>query len=113
MTCKKSCYFCKHGVFNRGFAGTYWEPPEPSYTECNNGAIDFLALDKIMDIDDEEALPLVCGHYEPRIVEKCGECRKEINVPEDEIEFYVEETPVCSKECRVAGYKKFDEQFNF
>lgn len=105
--CKKSCYFCKHGERNPGYPGTYWQPPEPGYTECLNTAVDFGKLNEIMDIDDEEKLAEVCGHYEARIIEKCGVCRITLGIPEHDIEHYVEDTPVCSKECQDNGYQEY------
>ena len=104
----RSCFFCKHGERNPGFPGTYWEPPEPSFTDCTNKEVDFNKLDEIIDIDDEEKLPEFCGHFEPRMVEKCGFCHTKLNIPEHDVIYYVEETPVCSKDCQDSGYREYD-----
>jgi hypothetical protein len=88
--------------------GTYYDPPEPDYTECQNENVSEEIFEEVEF--DEFKLPLICGHYEPKIVEKCGHCNKEINMPEHDVEYYVEETPVCGKDCFEAGYKEFEKQ---
>jgi hypothetical protein len=103
-----NCYFCKHGKFHQGDAGSYWQPPEPSYTECQNDNVNEELFEQV-DFD-EEKLPIQCGHYDPRMVEKCGCCDREMNIPEHDVKFFFEgDTPVCSKKCQDKWYQEYEE----
>lgn len=94
---KKSCWNCKHSVNHRyhGFAGTYWEPPEPAYVEdCTGKNVEENTWDQAEKTshetgqDVEQILPSICNSYEPEIV-KCPICKKDYEAwqGESDIEF--------------------------
>lgn len=114
MKGKKDCFHCIHGHHVEGDYGDYWTPSEPSYIECENDKVDWDELEKSKKEHDfnEDKLPYVCGHYKPKIIKKCNGCNKEINIPSDEIEYYLEDTPICSKECFEKSYSEWSKQFD-
>lgn len=110
----KSCFNCIHGKLIKGFMGTYYDPPENDSSECQNGNVDWDKIEESEQEHDyiEDKLPLYCGHYEPKMVEKCIECDKVMNIPEHDVEYFCEgDNPACSKECQTKWYAEFDKQF--
>lgn len=119
MNCEKSCFNCKNAKCYGGSPDTRDYPGDAPMAEC------LLALDEkgntldetLFDLGEknewrEEVMPSVCGHYEARVYEKCGECGKVMNSPEFSHELFVyqpfsgEPVAVCSEECLEAGTAK-------
>lgn len=103
----KTCFTCKHYVSGR-YNG-YWEPPDPS--ECTNEDLPDDLFTKFNEMHWEEtAVAPICPHFDPLIVEKCGCCSKELNIPEYRLSnwaFIEDAVPVCSAECKHEVEKQF------
>lgn len=99
---KPTCFDCITTKIYRGSAGSYYSPPEPDEAECLNEDVD----NKLFEENDynEDDLPELCGHFNPRMIEKCYCCSKEMNVPEWSWKIWAgtlyDCVPVCSEECK-------------
>ena len=113
---KQSCFYCKNAIIDGGYSGSYDEPGYAAFVEdCNCKEVSADLLESIFEQDEAELLlPEKCGHYDPHIMEVCGECKKPMGIPVHEVEYYVtgmwDAIPCCSKECQDAGNKKFGDE---
>jgi hypothetical protein len=111
---EKSCFNCLNAVVDAGYPGTRLEPPCPATLEdCK--AINADEWDKL-DQYTEDELPKHCYRFNPRMIEKCGNCGKEMNVEEWSWEImaiasvYGEGVPVCSVLCQKQLEHKCEEE---
>lgn len=103
---RKSCFDCKNAVVVQGDASV------GIGGICIDNCHAQLTEDQMEACEDcdwiEYKCPAKCGHFEHIMVEVCAECKKEMNTPLHEVEYYGVEyvdIPVCSVECKI----KFDE----
>jgi hypothetical protein len=101
-TKKPTCFDCVHALISPGTVGDYYNPPEPPMAECQNEEVD----EKLLEENewDEKVMPSLCGHFKPRLIDKCHNCKKEINAPEWSWKLWAntiwDYMPVCSEECK-------------
>lgn len=98
---KPTCWDCKLSFKDYGYTGDYNTPPEPATVECYCPDVD---IDLLEGNDwNEDAMPGICGHFEPLMINECRECKKELNIPEWSWKLWVHEWidfAVCSEECQ-------------
>lgn len=101
-TPSKNCGHCRNGHY-RSWPGTLYDPPEEDF-RCDKE--DVLPEDHFKN-GDMDTWPTICGHFKPHLVEKCGVCGQEMNVPEylwplmAPVYPYGDNLPVCSTPCYV------------
>jgi hypothetical protein len=102
---KPSCEYCKHGHFFED--GDGWN--EPRYIEfvCDKeDVLDEKLVDEFVDSTDCSK----CPEFEPIMVEKCGHCKKPLNIPLYQANYVCNifgELAFCSKECMDISDKEF------
>lgn len=103
---KPTCFDCLNANVYPGFAGTYMEPPEAPEAECKEEI-----PEELYELT-EEAMAEKCGKFNPRLITKCGNCGKGMNVPEYSWELWGKggwvDVPVCSEPCRVQKQSQLD-----
>lgn len=119
----KSCFYCKNAHVTEYSPGNMYEPDEPAMAECNcsDDGFPMHIYENIVDYwpqkigsntkDPEEVLPHICGHYDPHLIDKCGNCKKEINQPFDSWQIYAngwEPIACCSCKCAESLTEKFN-----
>lgn len=111
MFCRvPSCKNCIYSIYYKGYGSTRYDPGEPDMWECNHEkASNEEFIEGADNIDWEyEKMPAYCGVYQPIIVEKCENCKKDINVPKYQHKIYhtsliyEDLVPCCSKDCKDA-----------
>ena len=91
------CSNCRSANYDPGFCGSREEPPEPSGWYCTHP--------EMQDKQENDETALFCVFYDPKIVEQCAQCGKEIGTPEYAHPYwgnslYESNVPVCSEACR-------------
>ena len=100
-----SCFNCTHARVYGGYGGSYECPPEPPEFECALADVP----DNILEQDEPAE---TCPLYKPVLINKCGECGKKMNVPENMWNIYahgMDTVPCCSELCRVRAQGKIDD----
>jgi hypothetical protein len=133
----QTCFDCLNAEIDPGYSATRLEPGEPASTECiTNEGFELMqnwlfAREKARDAFEEflrkdlhaavlaydfDALTYndfarFCPHFNPQLVEKCGACGKEMNVPEYSWPYRAagwEDYPVCDELCKKLGTLAFN-----
>jgi hypothetical protein len=98
---KKTCAHCIH---SRKIKDTITKDfiVIPGRNECVNPRVRVNFMEKYNW--DEEILANECEYFEPKIIDKCSNCEKEIKKPEWSWDLWVESIfgkfPVCSVNCK-------------
>jgi hypothetical protein len=85
----------------------------PLHVECNGKVSDkcYEIMEKLEW--DEDKCAKICDGYKPRMISKCHECKKEMNVPEFAWGLWASTwdlEPVCSLECKGKLEKRFEKE---
>jgi hypothetical protein len=117
---KPSCFYCTHAILDPGYSGSWDEPPSPPMAECQNDKVSEDLLDSGVPEGEgfdkfqyEEYYASKCGHFNPRLIEKCMKCDEAIDKPEYSWTLWAgcwEMEPVCSEECKVELEEEFIRQ---
>ncbi len=109
MSSKPCCGFCKHSVWFEDRSVGIW-----GYNECNCPDIDtetWEAIDNKVQQEHyhyademEQHMAKICGHYAPKMAERCAVCKKEMNIPLHRVTHWAcglwDNVPVCSVACK-------------
>jgi len=103
---KPTCFDCKLAIITGGYPDTRYEPGMPDMVEECNAIDENGKLEELKESVEynENKLPELCGQFQPKMIEKCGNCNKEINSPEWSWKLWAttmwNHIPVCSKQCK-------------
>lgn len=119
---KPTCFDCQNSHIIEGQVGDYYNPPIADDVECNlddekfeeagvwiaHSTAEKLSGDFIVF---EEYAPLICKFFAPKKLHFCGNCNKEMNVPQYNWPLFgfigpSDPIPVCSQECKDEIKKK-------
>ncbi|MNB72083.1 hypothetical protein D3C81_333510 [compost metagenome] len=126
---KQWCWDCKNAAIYPGHNGFGDEPPVCDEAVCLLNDIDFESLDLAFDTAVKLGADLTfpengfygahCGHFDPKMFEKCECCGIEMNVPQHSWEitwtpmYGMDVEPCCSQKCKEELIEKEREKYKF
>lgn len=93
-----------------------WSVGISLHIECN-GEISDECERKMDELNyDEEKCAEICDSYKPRMISRCKECKRKLNIPEFAWGLWAstwEYEPVCSLECKKKRESDFEKELKF